>query len=70
MSKDPFWSSSAVRAGIIAILGLLSMGAANIVREHGEDIDALKTAAAVKAAQYDRILDDLRAIKTHLGITP
>jgi len=66
--KDPFWSSKVTRGAIIALLGVLAMGAANVVREQGSDIATLKTGAAVKAAQYDRILDDLRAIKTKLGI--
>lgn len=72
MSRDPFWRSKVVRRAIIAVVGLLALGAANIVRGNSDDIAALQTAhkveGAVQAEVNRQILSDLHAIKTHLGI--
>lgn len=66
--KDPFWNSAVVRTAIIAVIGVLSMGAAAIVRQQGDDIADLKTEKAVRTEVDRQILSDLHAIKKHLGI--
>jgi hypothetical protein len=64
------WYKGAVRGVIIAAAGVLCMGAAAIVRDHGEALAELKTSDAVRAVRDERILSDLAAIKAKLGIVP